>query len=831
MFIGDFNARVGNRTEGYERVIDKCGEDMEANGNGKRLLDFCASMGLAVTNTFFKHKAIHRYTWEARGTRSIIDYILTDFEFRKSVRNVRVFRGFFDDTDHYLICSELSISRPKVEKVKSVCKRIRVENLQDEEIRQKYMDMISEKFRTVDIKQVQDIESEWVAYRDAVVETARECLGTTVCKDGKRRTSWWNDEVRAACKRKKKAYKKWLQTRAEADRELYVDERNRAKQIIVESKKKSWEDFGNNLERLGQAAGKPFCTVIKNLRKGGKKEMNSVLSNSGELIIDPRESLERWREYFEHLLNVKGFHPGGVVNSEAQGEEENDVGEIMLEEVESMVNKLHCHKAAGIDEIRPEMVKYSGKAGMKWLHRVVKLAWSVGKVPSDWAKAVIAPIYKQGNRKDCNNYRGISLISIPGKVFTGILEGRVRSVVERKLDENQCGFRPQRGCQDQIFSMQQVIEKCYERNRQSCLCFVDLEKPYDRVPREKMFAILGDYGIKGRLLKAIKGIYVDNWASVRIDGRMSSWFRVLTGVRQGCNLSPLLFVVYMDHLLKGIKWQGGIQLGRNVVSSLAYADDLVLMADCAESLQSNIVELENRCNEYGMKISLSKTKLMSIGKKFNRIECQIGDTKLEQVDNFKYLGCVFSQDGNIVSEIESRCRKANAVSSQLRSTVFCKKEVSSQTKLSLHRSVFRPTLLYGSESWVDSGYLIHKLEVTDMKVARMIAGTNRWEQWQEGTRNEEIKANLGMNSMDEAVRINRLRWWGHVRRMEEDWLPRRIMDSVMEGKRSRGRPRRRWLDSVSNDLKIRGIELNETTTLIANRGLWRRLVNSQRLAD
>ncbi|XP_066997967.2 craniofacial development protein 2-like [Anabrus simplex] len=121
VLMSDFNVRVGKRTEGYERVIGKCGEDMESNRNGKRLLDFCASMCLAVTNTL-KHKAIHCYTWEARGTRSIIDYILTDFEFRNSIRNVRVFWGFFDETDLCLICNELSISRPRIEKVKSVCK-------------------------------------------------------------------------------------------------------------------------------------------------------------------------------------------------------------------------------------------------------------------------------------------------------------------------------------------------------------------------------------------------------------------------------------------------------------------------------------------------------------------------------------------------------------------------------------------------------------------------------------------------------------------------------------------------------------------------------------
>ena len=115
------------------------------------------------------------------------------------------------------------------------------------------------------------------------------------------------------------------------------------------------------------------------------------------------------------------------------------------------------------------------------------------------------------------------------------------------------------------------------------------------------------------------------------------------------------------------------------------------MADSAESLQSNILELENRCDEYDIKIFLSKTEVMSVGKKRRRIDCQVGNTKLEQVDHFRYLGCVFSQDGSIVSEIESRCSKANAVSSQLRSAVFCKNEVSSRMKLSLHRSVFRPT--------------------------------------------------------------------------------------------------------------------------------------------
>ncbi|XP_049762282.1 craniofacial development protein 2-like [Schistocerca cancellata] len=143
LLMGDFNARIGNRTEGYEKVMGKFGEDMEANRNGKQLFDFCASMGLVITNSFFKHKNIHRYTWEGRGTRSVIDYIITDQEFRKAVRDTRVFRGFFDDTDHYLICSEIGIVRPKVQEtgklidLKNACVQL---NSDDLESPQKYSD-------------------------------------------------------------------------------------------------------------------------------------------------------------------------------------------------------------------------------------------------------------------------------------------------------------------------------------------------------------------------------------------------------------------------------------------------------------------------------------------------------------------------------------------------------------------------------------------------------------------------------------------------------------------------------------------------------------------
>ena len=158
--------------------------------------------------------------------------------------------------------------------------------------------------------------------------------------------------------------------------------------------------------------------------------------------------------------------------------------------------------------------------------------------------------------------------------------------------------------------------------------------------------------------------------------------------------------------------------------------------------------------------------------------------------------------------------------------MFSKKEVSSKTKLSVHRAVFRPTLMYGSESWIDNGNFISKMEVADMRVLRMISGVNRWNQWQENISNDRIREDLIVNSVEEAATQARLRWWGHVQRMGEHRLPQQLLNSQLEGKRGRGRPRRRWEDAVGNDLDMKGLSWDEARNLAGDRGKWRRCVRS-----
>ena len=136
-------------------------------------------------------------------------------------------------------------------------------------------------------------------------------------------------------------------------------------------------------------------------------------------------------------------------------------------------------------------------------------------------------------RSNVVNSRGISLLSVVGKVYGRVLIGRIRDATEGVIGDEQCGFRRGRGCMDQVFVVRQVCEKYIANAKNVFWAFMDLEKAYDRIDRKAVWEVLRLYGVGGKLLNAVKSFYEDSKACVRVGSEVSEWFPVNVGLRQG----------------------------------------------------------------------------------------------------------------------------------------------------------------------------------------------------------------------------------------------------------------------------------------------------------
>ena len=168
-------------------------------------------------------------------------------------------------------------------------------------------------------------------------------------------------------------------------------------------------------------------------------------------------------------------------------------------EVTEVVGKLLGGKAPGVDEIHPEYLKSLDVVGLPWLTRLCSM---------------------------CCNYLGIILLSLPGKVYSRVLERRIQPIVEPQILEEQCGFRPGHGTLDQLYTLRRVLEGSWEFAQPVHMCFVDLEKAFDRVPRGILWVVLREYGVGGPLLRAVQSLYDWSRSLVCIAGSKSDLFLV-----------------------------------------------------------------------------------------------------------------------------------------------------------------------------------------------------------------------------------------------------------------------------------------------------------------
>uniref|UniRef100_A0A3B3QGI4 Reverse transcriptase domain-containing protein n=1 Tax=Paramormyrops kingsleyae TaxID=1676925 RepID=A0A3B3QGI4_9TELE len=457
-------------------------------------------------------------------------------------------------------------------------------------------------------------------------------------------------------------------------------------------------------------ASRRFWSTIRRLRVGKRCSINTVYGEDGALLTSAQDVVSRWKEYFEDLLNPTDMPS----NEEAESGDLGVDSPISGAEVVEVVKKLLGGRAPGVDEIRPEFLKALDVAGLSWLTHICSIAWTSGAVPLDWQNGVVVPIFKKGDRRVCSTCRGITLLSLPGKVYLGVLERKVCRIVEPRIQEEQCGFRPGRGTVDQLYTLGRVLEGAWEFAQPVYMCFVDLEKAFDRVPRGVLWGVLREYVVPRCLIRAVRSLYNRCQSLVRIAGSKSDSFLVRVGLRQGCPLSPILFITFMDRIYRRSQGVEGVQFGDLRIRSLIFADDVVLLASSDRDLRLSLEQFAVECEAAEMKISTSKSETMVLSRKRVACSLRVGEEVLPQMGKFKYLGVFFTSEGRMEWEIDRRIGAASAMMQALHRSVMVKKELSQKAKLSIYRSIYVSTLTYGHELWVVTERMRSRVQAAEM---------------------------------------------------------------------------------------------------------------------
>ena len=344
-----------------------------------------------------------------------------------------------------------------------------------------------------------------------------------------------------------------------------------------------------------------------------------------------------------------------------------------------------------------------------------------------------------------------------------------------------------------------------------------------------MWKMLRIYGVGGRLLRAVQSMYAGSKACVRVGSEMSEWFSVRVGLRQGCVMSPWLFNLYIDGVVREVNarvFGRGLKLIDNdknewELNQLLFADDTVVVADSEEKLCQLVSEFGRVCKRRKLRVNVGKSKVMRCTRSEDspRLNVLLDGEVLEQVDQFKYLGSIIAENGGVEADVSNRVKEGSKVLGAV-SGVIKNRGLGMDVKRALYEKVIVPTVTYGSELWGMKESERQKLNVFEMRCLRSMCGVTRWDR----LRNTQVRDRTGVNKeLAERVDKNVLRWFGHVERMDDGRLLKRVVNARVNGRGARGRPRLGWMDGVKKALGNR-MDVREAKVRARNRIEWRRMV-------
>jgi hypothetical protein len=479
---------------------------------------------------------------------------------------------------------------------------------------------------------------------------------------------------------------------------------------------------------------------------------------------------------------------------------------------------------------------------------------------------------KKGDLRDLNNWRGIMLLDAASKILSMIINNRLQRLLKEIGIEEQNGFSSGRGCADGSFCIRQALKKRREHGQESWVLFVDLVKAFDSVPRDVLWAVLAKMGVPAHLIHVIKRMNVDLKVTFDLNGEPVE-VPCTVGVKQGCPLSPTLFLFVMQACLESLEkampadvklkyrtntktegkngghvsstdWTNKGEFEFSFWASL-YADDAALPLSSREGLLAATNAIYEHLRLFGLLMHVgspgkkSKTEAMYCPARNDEYEA--GDTSdlvldcggtVSFTESFVYLGSLLHRDLSDHHDVDARIKKASKAFGALRDRVFSTRDVSERLKGKIYSGGVLAVLLYGCESWCLTAESISRLRNWHNKRIREMCRVTMCQSFVHQISSASLQKRTGVFSIEHYLASRTLLWAGHVARMPKSRLPKRLMLSWVHEPRIEGGQEMTYGRSLERHLKYFGlvddggkaISFSEWATLAQDRAGWLKLV-------
>ena len=739
VIMGDLNCRIGkepdyitnDELDSYiplpnnynvdENIKERAYCDTQLNINGKHLLETCISNNLRIMNGRFVGDSMGRYTYYSVLGASTIDYGICHKSLLDLIQYFIVL-PITEYSDHCQICFSLKCSKLQTKnnqnseityekiplkaspKWKDWSKQAYIESLTQGENIYKLIEYMN---RGYELKP----ESANKAAEDLtklIREIAEQAIVLSKPKHNtnnqKRNKLGYDSECHQQKKKLRRLSKQLHSSPNNNNIKLsYLHNKRQYKKLVKSKERKCREEIINDLEQLQSNSPKSYWQLLSKLRNT-KNPSDTLVQPPADPLIKHYEELNR--------MNTDNTQEQSRIIEENRVLEESTSSATMLDkpftitEVKKGISKLKKNKASGPDQILNEYLIYGKEALCAPITKLFNLSLSSNSFPGIWTEGHITSIFKNGNQMDPNNYRGITILSCLGKLLTALMNHRLYNFlsINKLLNKWQAGFLPNHRTSDQTFILKTLINKYVNHQRKKLyVCFVDFKKAFDLVWHEGLFHKLLKLGIGGKFYSTIKNMYSRCKLRVKTNEGLSHCIQTNNGVRQGDNISPLLFNIYINDLpqICDNDQSKPPSLNSEYVPALLYADDLILLSETAEGLQNSLNLLHNYCTKWKLVVNLNKTNAITIGKGKTptKTNYKFGDKEIISSTTYKYLGTIINSNGTFTHAKKDLKQKGLKALFSFWKSINPGKMPPINIATKLFDSIVKPIIMYNSEVW------------------------------------------------------------------------------------------------------------------------------------